>query len=172
MVEGASTQGLLMTHNSRPFRVAPSFLTVGIFAALAVGCSKTPEPETPPGAPPAEGQPVDEEISPPSSSADTARRAPCAPEDEQCKSGLNANGEKICGGFAGDTCGATEYCAYKAGEYCGAADASSTCQPRPEMCTQQFDPVCGCDNKPYGNACAAALAGVGVLNAGECVTQG
>lgn len=78
------------------------------------------------------------------------------------------SGAKVCGGFAGDTCEASEYCAYRAGQYCGAADASATCQARPEMCTEQYEPVCGCDNRTYGNACSAAAAGQGVLSEGEC----
>lgn len=78
------------------------------------------------------------------------------------------SGTKVCGGFAGDTCEASEYCAYRAGQHCRAADASATCQPRPEMCTEQYQPVCGCDNRTYGNACSAAAAGQGVLSEGEC----
>jgi len=28
------------------------------------------------------------------------------------------------------------------------------------VCTQQYDPVCGCNAKTYANACMAACAGV------------
>ena len=36
------------------------------------------------------------------------------------------------------------------------------------VCTTQYDPVCGCNNKTYGNACMAGAAGIRVLYSGEC----
>ena len=36
------------------------------------------------------------------------------------------------------------------------------------MCTMQYDPVCGCDNKTYGNACVANCEGVKSFTKGEC----
>jgi len=75
---------------------------------------------------------------------------------------------KACGGFAGFTCSATEYCAYVPGQACGAADASATCQPRPAACTANIDLVCGCDGKTYANICAAAQAGFGYGSKGAC----
>ena len=36
------------------------------------------------------------------------------------------------------------------------------------VCTAQYDPVCGCNNKTYSNACMAGGYGVGVSYNGEC----
>ena len=73
-----------------------------------------------------------------------------------------------CGGFAGQTCTDDEYCAYEEGQLCGAADASATCEQRPQACDLVLDPVCGCDGLDYSNGCAANAAGVGILHSGEC----
>lgn len=36
------------------------------------------------------------------------------------------------------------------------------------FCTQQYDPVCGCNEVTYGNACMAECAGITDYIQGEC----
>jgi len=75
---------------------------------------------------------------------------------------------KPCGGEAGDTCSNDEYCDYAVGELCGQADAQSQCLGRPDLCLDNYEPVCGCDGITYSNFCAANAAGFGVMSEGEC----
>jgi hypothetical protein len=36
------------------------------------------------------------------------------------------------------------------------------------MCTKQYDPVCGCNQKTYGNACEAECHGITNYTKGAC----
>jgi len=74
----------------------------------------------------------------------------------------------VCGGFAGIQCGDGLYCDFPPATSCGSGDQTGVCTVPPDVCTKIYDPVCGCDENTYGNACEASAASVSVRHEGEC----
>jgi hypothetical protein len=67
-------------------------------------------------------------------------------------------------------CTSSSDCA--AGSFCqkptGACGGTGTCALEPQLCSDIFNPVCGCDGKTYANACFASAAGAIVASTGAC----
>ncbi|MFZ5893616.1 MAG: Kazal-type serine protease inhibitor domain-containing protein [Myxococcota bacterium] len=130
------------------------------FATLSIACS----PSTPPASSAADAPPTDSASTPASGTLpaqDNGTSAAPAPS----KAGPAG---AMCGGIAGFGCAAGLYCAFPIEAHCGAADQSGVCKPIPEMCTEQYSPVCGCNDKTYGNECQAAREGISIGKTGEC----
>lgn len=70
--------------------------------------------------------------------------------------------EGTCSGVA--DCALGEYCQF-ANNSCGGV---GSCTLKPEICTKQYQPVCGCNDVTYGNSCEAASAGISIAYEGEC----
>jgi hypothetical protein len=90
------------------------------------------------------------------------------PVDQTADESRKGKVGEFCGGHDEVVCKKGLYCKYEIEAMCGAADAGGTCAVVPSVCTKQYDPVCGCDEQTYGNACDAAANGMSVVSKGAC----
>jgi hypothetical protein len=71
-----------------------------------------------------------------------------------------------CGGIAALQCDANLWCDPE--PRCGGVDLAGTCVAVRQFCTKEYSPVCGCDDRTYGNDCERRAAKVGKKSDGEC----
>jgi hypothetical protein len=79
----------------------------------------------------------------------------------------SAAAAKRCGGSIGVSCGPDQYCKRSVGA-CRLIGGTGVCVRKPQICSEIYDPVCGCDSHTYSNACEAAAAGANIVHNGKC----
>jgi hypothetical protein len=77
-------------------------------------------------------------------------------------------GELRCGTRGGVQCSETQFCNLEPDSDCGATDRGGKCETKPEACTRDMRPVCGCDYVTHSNPCVAHSVGASIRHDGSC----
>jgi hypothetical protein len=92
---------------------------------------------------------------------------------DECNAYFGACVSTTCGTIAGLSCRDDQFCRYHdSAVACGGADGTGSCEPRPNDCSAELAPVCGCDGITHGNRCLAERSGTDVAHLGACVDCG
>jgi hypothetical protein len=68
-------------------------------------------------------------------------------------------------------CSDAQFCNFEPDSACGANDAGGVCEDKPEVCPDIYAPVCGCDNRTYGNECDAHANAASSKREGLCTPE-
>ncbi|MGI9535197.1 MAG: Kazal-type serine protease inhibitor family protein [Thermodesulfobacteriota bacterium] len=84
-----------------------------------------------------------------------------------CENLRGPTNNDVCGGYQDLKCPDGYVCDYPENS-CNEKNIEGLCFKIPEACTEQYEPVCGCDNKTYSNDCKRLMTGVPLAHDGEC----
>lgn len=82
--------------------------------------------------------------------------------------GQDSEQHESCGGCSATPCEGEFFCDPSPG-HCEEDTEVGVCIEVPEVCTDEFDPVCGCDGETYANDCDRRAERVGFRHPGPCV---
>lgn len=76
----------------------------------------------------------------------------------------NSNEPTQCSVVDLNSCGEDKFCFFEDGQ----CNGDGTCKDKPEVCTEIYAPVCGCDGITYSNPCFSYGSGMSIRKVGEC----